>query len=261
MKQNIFYILVLSSFSLQNIIAQNNESQTDSTITVMMTDKELPAPQGLLFTIPGKGLFLADGNTFYSLDENRCPEWEKLRFKYNIPIEQIVISDGKFLIKSQSFVIQINQTETQIVTELDTDEFAIFCGRNNYFNVAMPEEDGSWGWYRCNFDNQQMDCVLRMNESIDNIIEIGEHSLCITPNNIYIISNGECSLLTTIEEGIVDATLTSQGLMFCTPSSLCLWDGSEEIQQLNNINIHSIFADNNIIYLLTMDGHILKTRF
>ena len=258
MNRYLLFSLAAIMISLQDAIAQSVESKTDSTITVMMTCDKLPAPQGLLFTIPGEGLFLADGNTFYSLDEKRCTELDKVRFKHNIPIEQIIVSDGRFLLKSQSFVMQIDQSDTKIVTELDTEDFVIFSGRNNFFNLVMPEDNDSCGWYRCNLSNQQMDCVLRTNEFINNIIEIGEQTLCITLHNIYLISNGECSLVTTIEEGIEDATLTSQGLLFCTSSSLYLWDGSEVIRHLYDIEVHSIYADDNIVYLLTMNGQILR---
>lgn len=89
MKRGLFgTILLIFCF---NGYAQKKDSIVSE---LLILADSMPVNNGQLITLPNQGLFIADGNTFCSLDKEKSPHIEKFRVLENIPFEQVIVNDS-----------------------------------------------------------------------------------------------------------------------------------------------------------------------
>ena len=239
-------------------MAQEQADTAAVNVEYLMNTDSLPSATGHLLDVPHSGLFYADDGTIYSLDRAKSPRIGKFRFKDRIPFEQMAVSDGKFLVKSYQYVLQIDSTQTRIVTEMDTQAFAIFAGSGGRYHVVAAEADSLFAWYQCNITTAEMECIVRQKEPIQLILDIGGTAFCITGKDIYYVTDTNMDKLLTADDIITSAIYTPQGLFYCTQNGLFLMDNEGNTATLSDDAYHSLYYDNGTVYLVMQNGAILK---
>lgn len=232
----------------------------DSTIwEMMMTPDEMPVRNGRLIVLPGKGLFITEGTTFYSLDKERCPNTEKFRILEKFPFEQVIINDGLFLVKYKEFVLCIGEERTEIVAEFDTEDFVIIRGHDSIFNIVLQEDSNQYAWYKYDIRHSDAECIMRQNVPM-NIVDGGKNiDYCIVGNSICMVSKDGVKELVNSQISIIDAVVSPLGLMFCTDSMLYLYI-NENVVPIAEGAFYSLYNDNDVLYAVMENGMIYKSN-
>ena len=233
---------------------------TDSTIyatTLLVQADSMPVHHGQLIAIPQQGLFIADGNTFYSLDKKECPEVEKFRLLENIPIEQVIVNDNEFIIKSQQFLMLLGEKDTEILAEFDTEDFAIFSGRDSIINIVVYENADSCMWYKFDRRTGETECILQQSKPISKIVAGNQIDFCIIGNNVYYVKGDMCDELIVSEYPIRDMVLLPNGLMFCTDNMLSLITDDCVTPMLEG-DFQGLYYDGKVVYVVIKNGNIWR---
>lgn len=258
MKIEIITLLGVTIFCSLTIKAQERSTWTNW--TVLTNIQNLPSQDGHLLTIPKMGLFYADNGMLHALDSVKSHGLKKLRFKDNFPFDQLIVNDSTFLVKSQQFVLKVDDDKTSLVTEFDTDNFDIYSGYDEKYNIVIQEDSATWAWYKCDISNAQMNCVVRTQEPITLVLDMQSAAYCIVNNRIYIVYGDDIQLLTEAEKPIMDMAFTSSGLLICTEQSLFIVDEFMQATVLAKGMFHSLYYDEGILYVLLQNGDIIKTE-
>jgi hypothetical protein len=253
MKRIIICIGIMLCLCANNF-AQVNDSTVYKT-TLLVNADDMPVHHGQLIALPYQGLFIADGNTFYSLDEKECPEVEKFRLLENIPIEQVIVNDNEFIVKSQQFLMLLGEKDTEILAEFDTEDFTIFSGRDSIVNVVSYENADSCIWYRFDRRTGETECILQESEPIRKIVSGNQVDFCIIGNNVYYVKDDVCEELVVSEKPIKDIVLLPKGLMFCTDDMLSLIS-DDCVTPLLEGDFHGLHYDGKVVYIILKNGNI-----
>ena len=240
-----------------SVYAQTDTVDLQGKLERMATVESLPSTNGLMLTLPQQGLFLADNNTLYSLDEEQC-SLEKMRILLNVPIEQLFVNNGHFIVKSGAFVIEMGNDKSKTLLEFEDDDFLIFNGNDGHFYVMLPENEDEWGVYCYNLESSQLTCLVRLEEPVYELFDVDTVCILLTTNRIYSIVKDNLYLLAEVEDEIIDATVTPAGIVFCTTDNLYIWNVKDDVQLVGQLQIHSLYSDGDILYLLMQNGDILK---
>lgn len=236
--------------------AQANDTIVYTPTNIVEADS-MPVSNGQLITLPHQGLFIADGNTFYSLDKERCTDIKKFRLLENFPFEQVIVNDNVFIVKCQQFLMLLGEKETEILAELDTEDFAIFSGNDSIINIVTAEETDSYVWYKFDRRTGDTECVMRQPEPIRKIVAGNNIDFCLIGNNIYYVNGKECSELVVSKQPIVDTILLPEGLVFCTDTMLSLIR-DDGVIPIAEGEFHGLLSDEDVVYVVVRNGNIWR---
>lgn len=255
MKRVIFGISILLCLCLSSF-AQEKDSIVYTPELLVQADS-MPVNQGQLIVLPNQGLFIADGNTFYSLDKEVCPDIEKFRVLENIPFEQVIVNDDELVVKSQQFLILLGEGKTEILSEFDTEDFAIFSGNDSIINIVNIEDSDSCVWYKFNRQTGGTECIMRQAEPIKKIVAGNHIDFCLIGNNIYYVYDNNCGELVVSEKPVIDMILLPNGLMFCTDDMLSIIS-DEGVVPIAEGDFHGLHHDGDVVYIVMKNGNIWK---
>ena len=234
------------------------DQQTDSAVfkmTLLEQADSMPVNSGQLIALPQQGLFIVDDNTFYSLDEERCPDISRFRLLESFPFDQVIVNDCEFFVKTQQFLMYLGEEQTEILAEFDTEYFTIFPGNDSIINVVVQEETDSNAWYKFDRRTGDTECILREVEPIRKIVAGNQIDFCIIGNNIYYVKDEECDEVVVSEEPIIDMVLLPMGLMFCTDNLLSLYNNDCVVPIVEG-DFHGLHFDGDIVYVVLKNGNI-----
>lgn len=255
MKRMIICIGIMICLCVNSFAQVRDSTVYDTTLLVQADD--MPVLYGQLIALPYQGLFIADGNTFYSLDKKECPEIEKFRLLENIPIEQVIVNDNEFIVKSQQFLMLLGEKDTEILAEFDTEDFAIFNGRDSVVNIVAYENADSCIWYKFNRRTGETECILQESKPIRKIVAGNQIDFCIIGNNVYYVKGDVCDELVLSEKPIIDIVLVPNGLMFCTDDMLSLISDDCVTPMLEG-DFHGLHYDGKVVYVVLKNGNIWR---
>lgn len=255
MKKIVFVIHLLLCFCFSSY-AQEQDSIVYAQELLVQADS-MPVNQGQLIALPNQGLFIADGNTFYSLDKEACPDVEKFRVLENIPFEQVIVNDNELVVKSQQFLMLLGEEKTEILAEFDTEEFAIFSGNDSIINIVTIEDNDSCVWYKFDRRTGETECVLRQSEPIKKIVAGNHIDFCLIGNYIYYVNDNDCGELVVSEKPVIDMILLPNGLMFCTDNMLSLIS-NDGVIPIAEGEFHGLQSDGSVVYIVIKNGNIWK---
>lgn len=236
--------------------AQVGDSVVFNAALLVQADN-MPTNYGQLITLPNQGLFIADDNTFYSLDKERCPEINKFRILEDIPFNQVIVNDNDFIVKSQQFLILLGEEQTEILAEFDTEDYALFSGNDSIINIVVQEDVDTCTWYKFDRKTGEIDCFMRQGEPIKKIVSGNHIDFCIIGNNIYYVSDNICGELVISKEPIIDVILLPNGIMFCTDKMLSFYDDNSVISVAEG-DFHGLHHDGSIVYVVLKNGNIWR---
>lgn len=254
MKRIIISICILGLYT--NGFAQVKDATVYNTTLLVQAD-DMPIHHGQLIALPYQGLFIADGNTFYSLDKEECPEVEKFRLLEKIPIEQVIVNDNEFIAKSQQFLMLLGEKDTEILAEFDTEDFAIFSGRDSVVNIVTYENADSCIWYKFDRRTGETECILQESKPIRKIVAGNQVDFCIIGNNVYYVKDDVCGELIVSEKPVKDIVLMPNGLMFCTDDMLSLISDDCVTPMLEG-DFHGLLYDGKVVYVVLKNGNIWR---
>ena len=253
MKGFIITLLLFCSFSLN---AKDSDSIALSPVLIVHADS-MPVSSGQLIVLPNQGLFIVEGNTFYSLDTKRCPDIEKIRLLEKIPFEHIIVNDNEFVGKYRQFLMQMGEEKTELLAEFDTENFSIFSGRDSIVNIVTVEDNDSSVWYKLDRRTGETECIIRNKEPIRKIVAGNHLDFCIIGNNIYYVNEEQCGELVVSEQPILDMVLLPFGLMFCTDDKLSLIE-DDCVVPMGDGDFQGLLSDGNVVYVVMKDGNIWR---
>lgn len=236
--------------------AQQSDSVVFNTTLLVQADS-MPVNRGQLIALPQQGLFIVDGSTFYSLDKERCPDINKFRLLESFPFDQVIVNDNEFVVKCQQFLMQLEEKETEILAEFDTEYFTVFPGNDSIINVVVYDETDSCGWYKLDRRTGATECILRQAEPIKKIVAGNQIDFCIIGNNIFYVKDDICDEVVISEMPIIDMILLPQGLMFCTDDQLSIFDNESVIPLLEG-DFHGLHNDEDFVYVVLKNGNIWR---
>lgn len=257
MNRIIFNISILLCFCF-NVYAQEKDSIVYTPELLMQADN-MPVHQGQLIALPNQGLFIADGNTFYSLDKEKCPDVEKFRVLENIPFEQVIVNDNELMVKSQQFMMLLGEEKTEILAEFDTEDYAIFSGNDSIINVVTIEDNDSCVWYKFDRRTGETECIMREIEPIKKIVSGNHIDFCLIGNNIYYVIDNNCGELVVSEKPVVDMILLPNGLMFCTDDMLSMIS-DDGVFPIAEGDFHGLYHDGDVVYVVMKNGNIWRLK-
>lgn len=255
MKKILFSICFLSCFCL-SIYAQEKDSIVYTPVLLVQADS-MSVNSGQLITLPHQGLFIVDGNTFYSLDKEKCPDIEKFRVLENIPFEQVIVNDNELVVKSQQFLMSLGEENTEILAEFDTEDFSIFSGNDSIINIVTIEDNDSCVWYKFDRRTGDTECIMRQIEPIKKIVAGNHIDFCLIGNNIYYVNDNNCGELVVSEKPVIDMILLPKGLMFCTDDMLS-FICDDGVVPIVEGDFHGLLNDGNAVYVILKNGNIWK---
>lgn len=262
--KSIILLLVTFSFlclNAQDVEDMQCESKSDSDFQFMFNTADLSTGDGKLLTIDGMGLFYFDQGTLLSLDSICSPRLEMCRFKCKFECEDILMCDGKFVVKSGTYVLQLDGETYKTLFNFDTGLFFMYKGVGSYFNVIIPENNGEWGWYTCEVNTKKIECVTRMPAPITKIVDDGTHAFCVCGNTIYLLDTKGFDPFIQCERDIVDAVSTSLGVFVITDEALYLIDGSSnDATPLLEGEMYSLYNDGDIVYIVFRNGDVFRMQ-
>lgn len=253
-------LLIVSFFLIccSDAMAQETEQPSDS-IVMLLNSKDLPSSDGQLLVIPGSGLFYADGNEVFALDESKS-KLKKFRFRYGFPMDQIMCCEGKFFIKSQQYIISLDEDVPKVIAQFDTGDFSIFSGQDGHINVVIPEESGKWVWYQFHLATGELICVVRMDDPIQLVLDENGICACLSDNKVYVVTDDSLQLLVQMDEHVNDAVMTPRGMLISTDTVSYLLGDDMQPEPIP-LGFHNLFYDNDTLYLVTNTGDIMKMSF
>ena len=253
MKKSIIVLaLIFSCFS--NHYAQEPNSLTYATNLLVQADS-MPVGSGQLIALPHQGLFIVDDHTFYSLDQDRCTDIKKFRLLENVPFDKVIVNDNEFIVKSQQFLLLLGEKQTEILTELDTDDYTIFPGNDSIINIVTQEGVDVCTWYKYDRRTGEIECILRQTEPIRKIVAGNHIDFCIIGNNIYYVKDNLCGEFAASKQPVLDMVLVPDGLMFCTDNMLSLIRNDCVIPLVKG-DFQGLHYDGKVVYILLKNGNI-----
>ena len=205
MKRLVFCISLL--LFLSTICLSQEKDSVVYTPELIVQAEDMPVSIGQLIALPYQGLFIADGNTFYSLDKEKCPEVEKFRVLENIPFEQVIVNNNELVVKSQQFLMLLGEEKTEILAEFDTEDYAIYSGNDSIINIVTIEDNDSCVWYKYDRRTGETECIMRQIEPIKKIVSGNHIDFYLIGNNIYYINDNDCGELVVSEKPVIDLIL------------------------------------------------------
>lgn len=252
MKRGLFgTILLIFCF---NGYAQKKDSIVSE---LLILADSMPVNNGQLITLPNQGLFIADGNTFCSLDKEKSPHIEKFRVLENIPFEQVIVNDNELVVKSQQFLMLLGEEKTEILAEFDTEDYAIFSGNDSIINIVTIEDNDSIVWYKFDRRTGETECIMRQIEPIKKIVSGNHIDFCLIGNNIYYVIDNNCGELVVSEKPVIDMILLPNGLLFCTDDMLSLIS-DDGVIPIAEGEFHGLLHDGDIVYVVMKNGNIWR---
>lgn len=253
----LILMLMLMSCSIKQSAAQTSDVQPADTNAIAVLAKldmeEMEIDR--LVTIPGMGLFMNIGDGEYkSLDRERCPDFEKFMLLDNMWYDQLVATENRFLVRNGRQVYEIDKTKSNLIADFDTPCFRIFAGNDSIFYMVVYVDDGS-SIYSCNLADGKVKPLVTLQEDILRIESMGKGFMFIAGNTMYYADGTELNRLFDTEEPLADMVLTQHGLLFCTETSLYMYDG-ESIMPLSSDSFLRLFHDNGRTYIIVQDGTI-----
>lgn len=245
----------------QGVEDMRNESKSDTNFQFMFNTIDLSTGDGKLLTIDGMGLFYFDQGALLSLDSICSPRLVMSRLKCKFECEDILMCDGKFVVKSGTYVLQLDGEYHKTLFNFDTGLFFLYKGAGSYFNVVIPESNGEWGWYSCDVNTKKVECVARMSAPIEKVIDNGTYALCVCGDTIYYVDSKGIDTFIQCERDIVDAVSTSVGVLFITDEALYLIDGSsEDASPLLEGEMYSLYNDGDVVYIVFRNGDVFRMQ-
>ena len=255
MKRVVFSIGILLFFCFSSYALEKDSIVY--TPKLLIQADNMPVSNGQLIVLPNQGLFIVDGNTFYSLDKEKCPDVEKLRVLESIPFEQVIVNDNEFVVKSQQFLMLLGENETEILAEFDTEDYVIYSGKDSIINIVTMEDNDSCVWYKFDRHTGETECIMRQIEPIKKIVAGNHIDFCLIGNNIYYVSDNNCGELVVSEKPVVDMILLSKGLMFCTDDMLSLIS-DDGVIPIAEGDFHGLHHDGDTVYIVLKNGNIWR---
>lgn len=255
MKRKTICIIIMLCLCVNSFAQVKDSTVYNATLLVQADD--MPVHHGQLIALPCQGLFIAYGNTFYSLDKEECPEVEKFRLLENIPIEQMIVNDNEFIAKSQQFLLLLGEKDTEILAEFDTEDFAIFSGRDSIVNIVSYEDADSCVWYKFDRRIGKTECILQDLKPIRKIVSGNQIDFCIIGNNVYYVKDDVCGELIVSEKPIIDIVLLPMGLLFCTDDMISLIS-DDCVTPLLEGDFHGLHYDGKVVYIVLTNGNIWR---
>lgn len=211
-----------------------------------------------LITIPGMGLFMNIGDGEYkSLDRERCPDFETFMLLDDMWYDQLVATENRFLVRNGSQVYEIDQTSCNLVAAFDTPTFRIFAGNDSIFYMVVYNDDGST-IYSCRLADGTITSLITLKEDIMRVESLGEGFVFTAGKTVYHADGKELHKLFDTEETLADMVLTQHGMLFCTDTSLYIYDG-ESVTPLASNNFCRLFYDNGRTYIVLVDGTVYRS--
>lgn len=258
MRLSKFMLSLMTMFLSMNqgIALPIDVQPTDSTDITQLTKIAMDG-MGVdqLFIIPSKGLFIHIGDGEYkSLDRERCPDFETFILLEDMWYDQIVAMGKRLLIRNGSSVYEINQTQCHLIAAFDTPSFRIFAGNDSIFYIVVYNNESST-IYSCSLSDGTITSLVTLTEDIMRIDAIGEDFFFTAGNTLYYADGKELHKLFDTEDPLADMVLTQNGLLFCTDSSLYIYDG-ESLTPLASDHFCQLFYDNGRTYIVLEDGTV-----
>lgn len=262
MKRRLTFMLTLTTMFLsitQGIAKPVDVQPTDTATITKLTKLDMDGMDiDQLITISGMGLFMNTGDGEYkSLDRERCPDFEKFMLLDNMWYDQLVATGDRFLIRNGCQVYEIDKTKCELVANFDTPCFRLFAGNDSIFYMIVYNNEGST-IYSCRFADGTITPLVTQKEDIMRIEAMGEGFAFIVGNTLFYADGKELHHLFDTEESLTDMVLTQNGMLFCTDTSLYIYDG-EKVIPLASDDFCRLFYDNGRTYIVLADGTVYRS--
>lgn len=243
-------------YTCSNLFGQNERSISYSA-SLLVSANDMPVSNGQLVVLPNMGLFVVDGNTFFSIDEKRCPDINRFKVLENFDFDEVIVNDNDLLVKSGEFLMLLGDKRTEILTEFDTECFYLFCGLDSVVNVVSKDDNNNYSWYKYDRRSGDVQLYMKHEEPITKIISGKGVDYCMVGNKIYYVMGDECNELVSSKQSLYDMVLLSEGLMFCTDTTLFLLE-EDSYSPIVEGEFVRLYNDGELVYAVLKNGNIWK---
>ncbi len=241
--------LFITIFLLFSIIAKGVELDVD----VLFTPDDIDLKNSELCILQSKGLFLANGNRVFSL-ENKS-ELIEIEVPDTSEISNFMFLKDRFIYKSQNKIYSyIDKVRVEYVFK--DENFHFYAGKEDSLFLVKEHRDTSY-IYSAKIGNTKMYPIFSTIENIIGVYGSVDNLMIVTDQKILGYSNNQIELIFESHERMNSVIPSKYGILFCTDFGLYSVVSPYSFITIAQGGIKQLLNDNNTIYALTNLGYML----
>lgn len=249
MKKGLLFVMLIA-FS-HFVMAQDT-----SILSVITTHDDLDLSDVDLVAIPAHGPYMLAGSTVSSLTEDT--ELPELVFPDSMMVDDIVWTGKEFIVKSGYEIYRFDKIDEPLI-DFDVANYDIFPLDEKRIYAVSHHGDTSQ-LFLVNLKVKRAKHLLTLGEEIICMSRIGEATMVVTTENIYLFDDNEkkCTHYLNFWTPIHTAVMTHLGLFFATDNEICLLTNVNEFMLLFETRTKKLLYDNRYLYIQLKEGDLLQ---
>ena len=227
-------------------------SQEDSLLRQVSSHEELDLREVGLLAMPSQGVFMKVGNVLVSVDDGI--EMARISFPDSIYVDEMIWTGEDMLLKA-GYEVYLWSNLDEPRMEFDTEDYEVFPWNEKKIFIVCHTIDSSL-LYAGYIKHRKVKPLLKMGEDIICVSAIGEATLVVTTENVYLFTKEECKRYLNFWAPVHSAVMTSRGLVFATEDMVCLLVGEGTFLPLFEAKTRQLLYDYKELYLLLDNGDL-----
>lgn len=236
------------------VLITNNVFSQNDFLSIVTTHDELDLSNIDLVAIPTKGPYILAGNQLSSLEEEG--DLSDFVFPDSVVIDGIVWTGDDFIIHSGYEIFSLNNIAEPSM-DFDTPDFDLYPLDVRRIYIVSHQQNTS-SIFLANLKVKRAKRLLTIGEKIVNVSQLGEATMVVTEDNIYLFKDKECIRYLNLWAPIKTAVMTDRGLVFATDNEICLLTGKDSFLLLFEAQTKQLLYDNRHLYIQLKEGDLLR---
>lgn len=252
MKTPMFMKRLFLSLLFVSVLACGLKAQNDTLLRQVASHEELDLREVGLLAMPSQGVFMKVRNVLVSVDDGI--EMARVTFPDSIYVDEIIWTGEDMLLKAGYEVyLWSNLDEPQM--DFDTEDYEVFSWNEKKIFIVCHTLDSSL-LYAGYIKHRKVKPLLKIDEDIISVSAVGNATLVVTTENIYLFTEKKCKLYLNFFAPVQSAVMTSKGLVFATEDMVCLLVGEGTFVPLFEAKTQQLLYDYKELYMLLDNGDL-----
>ncbi len=246
-----FIAILFVVFTTANAFSQNLDS-----IDLIISGKDLDLSNVELVTIPMHGPYMLAGNKLVALTEGN--DIAEIVLPDSMMVDDFIWTDSTFIVKSGYAIYTLDKI-TEPLMVFDSYDYDIFPKDKKHLYIVSHQGDSSL-LFLANMKVKRAKRLLTLGEEIVCVSALGEATMVVTRENIYLFKGKECTRCLNLWTPLRTAVMTRNGLVFATDNEICLLTDIDQFLLMFEAQAKKLLYDGHYLYIQLTEGDLVRVK-
>ncbi|MBR6844430.1 MAG: hypothetical protein IKM79_04950 [Bacteroidales bacterium] len=173
-------------------------------------------------------------------------------------VDDFIWTDSTFIVRSGYAIYTLDRINEPLMV-FDSYDYDIFPKDKNHLYIVSHQGDSSL-LFLANLKVKRAKRLLKVGEEIVCVSALGESTIVVTSENIYLFKGKECTRCLNMWAPLRTAVMIDRGLVFATDNEICLLTGVDKFMLMFEAKTKKLLYDGLYLYIQLTEGDLVRVK-